>query len=350
MSRRQEWQSGYNIGTEWAVVTRSKKELGQVLRERIRLLSNLVARKPATYTPEWATTVDEAFTLYTRTSTVNLLQSVNVLLIDLDWPFPAYLDLRTEFDRIHKNFRSIERGWLGTIEVLFHGPSFALTVLGISIANLRGKIELRNTLEERERANRAMTQFFRMHQDEIFNDLQKARVLQSSRLILKDIERAYEKEMWAACITTTVPLLDSVVRAFFHTDRINVTIQTLRDAFFHEARLQPKDLMPGYAVWDGARDAATGNTLAKSVEEDLRLPGIYLSSFFEFAGRYYQWYASGNSCQDGTLNRHAIMHGAFDHWTEPNAVRMLTFLDLTIRLEPALRLLMHGRDAIPRRE
>jgi len=321
-----------------------------VLRERIRLVSSLVARKPASFTPEWASTVDDAFRLYTRTSTVNLLQSVNVLLIELDWPFPGYLDLRAEFDRMQKDFKSTHRDWLGRMEILFHGPSFTLTALGCSLANLKDELGGTKPGKARGLMDRGMGDLFKRHQDRVFKDLHEAEVLQRHKPVLKDIELAYEKEMWAGCITTTVPLLDAAVRAFLETDRINATIQTLRDAFYDEAELRPRDLMPGYAVWDGASNPARGNTLAKSVEEDLRLPGIYLSSFLEFAGRYYEWYASANSSQDGNLNRHAIMHGAFEHWTEPNAVRMLTFLDLTIRLEPALRLLLHGEHAIPQRK
>jgi hypothetical protein len=151
--------------------------------------------------------------------------------------------------------------------------------------------------------------------------------------------------MWAACISTTVPLLDFAMRAYFQTEKLNVSLQVLRDAFFNEAKLKPKDLMPGIAIWAGHVDPERGNTFAKSLNEDLRLPGIYLSSFFEFADRYYGWYSSADGTPCTALNRHAIMHCSSEYWTEPNAVRILTFLDLTLRLELVLKVLIRGEES-----
>ncbi|MBA3005317.1 MAG: hypothetical protein KJ900_00235 [Proteobacteria bacterium] len=71
-------------------------ELRSKLPINLHYLSTLIARKPQEFTQEWATNVDEAFSLYTRTSTVNLILSWNDLLAEEGWPFPSYLNLRQE--------------------------------------------------------------------------------------------------------------------------------------------------------------------------------------------------------------------------------------------------------------
>src|SRR5579864_6798173 len=72
------------------------KNLARVLPSNIRFLSTLIAKKPASFTPEWASTPDEAFSLYTNTSTVNFFLSFSDVLAEQNWPFPAYLDLKRE--------------------------------------------------------------------------------------------------------------------------------------------------------------------------------------------------------------------------------------------------------------
>ena len=104
--------------------------------------------------------------------------------------------------------------------------------------------------------------------------------------------------------------------------------------------------MPGHSLPEGNRDPDKGNAFANAIEEDLRLPGVYLASFVEFADRYYQWYKSAEIDSNTQLNRHAIIHCASEYWTQANAVRILIFLDLTIRLQRTLRILIHGKAAL----
>ena len=74
----------------------SPQALAATLPGNLRYLSSLIARKPREFTGEWAASAEEAFSLYTRTSTVNLILSWNELLAEYRWPFPAYLDMREE--------------------------------------------------------------------------------------------------------------------------------------------------------------------------------------------------------------------------------------------------------------
>jgi hypothetical protein len=75
------------------------ENLADVLDRNIRFLSTLIVRKPPSFTSEWAATPDEAFSLYTRTTTVNWALSFSNILAAQNWPFPAYLDLKYEMQR-----------------------------------------------------------------------------------------------------------------------------------------------------------------------------------------------------------------------------------------------------------
>jgi len=140
-----------------------------------------------------------------------------------------------------------------------------------------------------------------------------------------------------------LPLLDFLIRAYFGTDQLNVSIQTLRNAF-EKASIFPKDLQPGYAVWKGQQNPDEGNNVARSLEDDLRLTGVFLSSFVEFANAYYGWYRTDTN-EPRVLNRHAILHCATDYWTRNYTSKLLTFLDLALRLQRPLEVIIHGAEA-----
>lgn len=315
----------------------SMKELGLELPNRIRLLSSLIARKPAKFTSEWASTIDESFDLYTNTKTVNLVHSINQGLMELNWPFPAYLSLRSE---IARSTWAFSRRCSELARTLWRGPSLGLLLLTSWDPTGEGPAV------DQEHLDRGMVYIFQRNRKRVFDYLAACQSLRSKTPVVRDIEKAFEAGLWACCITTTMPLLDLVMRDYFDTQRLSVSIQALRDAFLKEAALRPYDLMPGSAIWDAHERPDRGNTFAKSLEEDLRLPGIYLSSFFEFADRYYRFYRSAEEAPESPLNRHAIIHCSFDLWTVENTVRILTFLDLTLRLRKPLRILIRGEEAL----
>ena|SRR5438094_5816276 len=130
--------------------------------------------------------------------------------------------------------------------------------------------------------------------------------------------------------STALGLLDFIMREYFQTNRLDVSLQTLRNAF-DKARILPRHLKPGYGVWDLTQETESG-ILFSSLDEDLRLPGVFLSSFVEFGSSYYAWYKIADETPS-TLNRHAIMHCASKYWAPHNAARLLTFLDLSLRLD-----------------
>lgn len=302
------------------------RELSSVLPGNLRTLSALIARKPPAFTPEWATTVDEAFFKYTRTSTINLLLSWAEVLAARDWPFPAYLDLVAETNGVA--FPSLRSGPSILVRLLVGRPALGDAILRAILS--KGPDPLDEVM---------CFQFWRRSRS-IFAWWRHSTLLQPLRRIILDIEQTYRRGLFAACIPTTLILFDYVLRDYFGTDNLRVSLQTLRNAL-DAAAILPKDFKPGSGIWDGLRDPASGNTFAGTLADDLRLPGVLLYSFAEFSNKYYGWYASASGALP-TLNRHAVMHCANLYWTRANAVRILSFLDLTLRLEKPLKILIRG--------
>jgi hypothetical protein len=303
----------------------SPTELAKNLPRNIQYLASLIARKPAEFTPEWAATVEEAFSLYTRTRAVNMLLAWNDVLTNFNWPFPGYIDLRCE----------LPTGKGKPVK----GPALFSGIMGKVLTTvLEGRGREQNA---RVFLDIAMPYLFQRQSESVFQYWSRHPLLNAKQPILENLYRCYNAKLWAACVPTALPLLDHVMRSYFATDKLRVSVQTLRDAF-EKARILPKDLKPGFAVWDGARNPDTGNSLTTSLEKDLRLPGVFLSSFAEFAGRYYAWYKSTAASPPDELNRHAIMHCACEYWTELNTAKLFTFFDLMLRIEKPLCILIHG--------
>ncbi|MGJ0486721.1 MAG: hypothetical protein ACR65R_19615 [Methylomicrobium sp.] len=314
----------------------SKKELGARIEANLRLLSSMIARKPIKYTREWARTPEEAFSLYTRTSTVNLIHSLNEGLIENGWPFPASMDIESE---IKMSIKDLSLGLvLRAFRVISAKSSLSVQLFYAALSDSK------NT---RPQFDRVMMRYFARHSNEIFKRWKSHPLLVSKSGLIDEISGTYEHDLWAACISTTLPLLDLVTRNYLGTDNLNAGMQVLRDAFFKIAGLRSKDLKPGYAIWDAVKDPEQGNTFALSLEEDLRLPGVYLASFFEFVDTFYTWCSSDTETPPTELNRHAVMHGhvAADYSTEVHATKLLMFFDLTLRVEPFLRIIVHGESA-----
>ncbi|MBZ5668259.1 MAG: hypothetical protein LAO04_00810 [Acidobacteriia bacterium] len=314
-----------------ARVPDSARDFATNLPANIKFLASQIARKPAAFTPEWASTADEAFSLYTRTSTVNLVLALNEVIADFDWPFPGYANLRRE---LGGNEHSALKSRLRFLINIF-SRDCSLFSSAVIAGVTSGKEKARALFDAR------MVRLFRRNAKSVFRYWHDHPLLVSRRVVVGDLKRCYEKELWAACVPTVLPLLDLVMRAYFGSDKLRLSIQTLRDAF-KAAKILPKDLKPGRAVWNGRREPTSGNALVATLEEDLRLPGVFLSSFVEFANTYYSWYTVTSTSPSSTLNRHAVMHCASEYWNEINATKSFTFFDLTLRIEKPLRILIHG--------
>jgi hypothetical protein len=309
----------------------SPQALAATLPGNLRYLSSLIARKPREFTGEWAASAEEAFSLYTRTSTVNLILSWNDLLAEYRWPFPAYLDLREE--AALARFWPLSRWKL--IRALISGRNVLQTLLAY--------FAFSDSTEKSEAGtSAAMTFLFSRHSKRVFRSWRENPLLRGREPVVDDIRATYRRGLFAACLPTALGLLDFIMREYFQTNRLDVSLQTLRNAF-DKARILPRHLKPGYGVWDLTQETES-SILFSSLDEDLRLPGVFLSSFVEFGSSYYAWYKIADETPS-TLNRHAIMHCASKYWAPHNAARLLTFLDLSLRLERVLKIVIHGSAA-----
>lgn len=303
-------------------VVKSKKEIGAQIADNIRFLASKIARKPTEYAHDWARIPEESLFLYTNTRTVNLILSFSEVLTMQGWPFPSFMSIEQVIFAHKKN----KMAWIRQL--------FLLKDIFISSVWANKKLKVLS--------DRLMIKYFRQNSDTTFSRWKSCPFLSEKSHLIDEIAITYKKQLWTSCISTTFPLLDFVMRHYLGTKNLNAGIQCLSDAFFRIANLKANDLKPGYAIWNAQNDSENGNTIATSLQEDLRLPGIYLASFFEFAKSFYAWYSSTTDSPPTTLNRHAVIHCAADYCTEVNTTKLLSFFDLTLHLEPFFRIIIHG--------
>ncbi len=293
------------------------------LKSNLKKLRASIARKPDQFESEYAITIQDSFTKYTRTSTINLILASNEVLCEFNWPFPAYM--------------------LGSkrlsIKIVLALIPFMLTDKTREIFQLLNTNKKSSPFSNQElqfHISKSMVRLFRLHKGEIFSYWKNHHFLQDKNYIIDNIKRTYRKGFWYACMTSAFPLLDFLCRKFFNTKCLNRDI-TYLIVMFKKAGIFPRDVKPGYIAWEVAEES--GENTQQATEKDLRLVGIVLGSFLEFADVYYAWYRKDASTNE--LNRHAIMHCASqDLWTEENATKVLVFLDLTLRLEPVFNILL----------
>ncbi|MGH9895998.1 MAG: hypothetical protein ACREA0_29220, partial [bacterium] len=152
-------------------------------------------------------TVDEAFTRYTNTSTVNLLLSWSDVLAERGWPFPAYLDLDREVAGLQLKRPQSTAGVL--LRIVLGRPIFSHATLWAALADhLAGDQQLFSIV--------MMTYFWR-HNRSIFAGWRQAPFLRSREPVITDIQRTYRRGYWAACIPTALILFDHVIRDYFGT-------------------------------------------------------------------------------------------------------------------------------------
>jgi len=311
----------------------SAKELALSLPNNLRYLSDLIARKPNEFTSEWAASPNEAFSLYTRTGTINLILSWNNVLEEEGWPFPAYLNLREEVN--------VTKSWPFTrwnvLRSLVTGKGMLPLPLMVSASSPApaGREQSVSTLMGFNfwRQSKKIFHFWRCHH-----------LLKGKEPIIDSINTTFRKRLFPACMPTVLGLLDFVLRDYFQTAHLNVSMQTLRNAF-EKAGILSEHLKPGFGVWNLEKGVEISRPFSTALEKDLRLPGIFLSSFVKFGSLYYNWYKIVDPDQKTPLNRHAIMHCASNYWSFTNAVKLLTFFDLTLRLERVLKIVIHGPSA-----
>jgi len=317
------------------------EELAKDLFDNLKSLADRIARKPPTFDPRWAKTIIEAFSLYTRTSSVNYFVAFGDSLREWEWPFPAYLDLDSEIKYSTRALRLDKwpRPFYPLLKLL-KWRSMNRLLLDLSLMDTTKSIR-------KKWIDWFLSRRFCKASKEVFAFWRAHPLLQSKRQVILDLEKAYNAKLWGTCIPSILPLIDYLMRHFFQTDNLFVSVSTLVDAF-RIAKLTPESLKPGYGVAFDITDEglvpARGPRVADSVEKDLRLPGVYLTSFVDFAFRYYSWHTTASSIEE--VNRHAVLHGDMNYWSKTQTTKVLMFFDLVVKLEPVLRIIV-GTEETP---
>ena len=294
------------------------------LKANFQKLKNEIKRKPLLYTSDYATTIPESFEKYTKTSSINLIVSLNEMLIEFDWPFPTYI----------QNDKSANK------------KMFILLTIIVVSEYMKEKIFFwKDTKIKEKHIKQYLDKFIYRHfslcKKNIFSSWKNDSIFSDKHYIIDNIHNTYSKGYWYACITSTLPLLDFLCRKYFNVKNLDRDI-TYIVSMFRQAEISVKDTKPGYIAWEVAKEK--GENIQKATSKDLRLVGIALSSFLNFAEIYYKFYRNDSKAMD-KINRHAIIHCAANQniWTKENATKILIFLDLTLSLKPVFTILLNER-------
>jgi len=301
------------------------------LKKNLELLRQAITRKPERYESDsdFAIKFSDSFTKYTRNCKVNLILSFSELLLEHKWPFPAYI-LEFSSDKWGK-FRS----YLAFFTIMY----FIKIKKFLILFDFPFKPRPPNQLPSQDKlTDDFMILYFWLHETKIFIDWQRNHIFQDKVYLIDNIRSCYKKGLWYACIVASFPLLDLLCREYFNSDNLAKQITAILKAF-EKAGITSRDMKPGYIAWDIAKEQ--GKSSDEASQTDLRLIGIGLGSFLDFAGIYYSFYKDDKRTEE--LNRHAILHCASvssDLWTRENATKLLIFIDLTLRLEDSLCILL----------
>jgi len=296
------------------------------LKKNLEMLRKAITRKPEKYEPDYAFKFCDSFTRYTRTSTINLILSLSELLLENKWPFPAYI-LESSGNNWGK-----AKSYLALFSISF----LKKIKNSLILFNLPFKPQSPSSYEKD--INNFMVVSFSLHEKNIFIDWRKNHNFQDKFYLIDNIRTCYKKGLWYACIVASFPLLDLLCRKYFNSNKLERDISSMLSTF-KTAGITSNHLKPGYIAWDIAKEQ--GLPTDEVTQTDLRLIGIGLGSFLDFAGIYYSWYRKDKGTSE--LNRHAIIHCASvssDLWTRENATKLLIFIDLTLRLEYPLCILL----------
>lgn len=297
------------------------------LKANLQKLKDKIARKPSVYTAEYASTISESFEKYTRTSNLNVIVSLNEILIEFDWPFPNYT----------LGNKTTQRKAI-LILIIMMSPEMIKQRIMFWKTNMNGKDEK----WIKKHLDKFMYRHFNLSKKEIFSSWKSNPILSGKHYIIDSIHKTYSKGYWYSCIVSTFPLLDFLCRKYFNAKKFDRDM-TYIVSMFQKAEITSRDTMPGHVAWEVAEEK--GENVQEATEKDLRLVGVALSSFLNFADIYYAFHRNDDVNSAETINRHAIIHGADnqDIWTRENATKILIFLDLTLSLEPVFDILLNEK-------
>ena len=291
----------------------------------LEILRGKIAHKPVDYIPQndYPRSIDDSFSRYTRTRHVNLILSLSdVLRLKFGWPFPFFVLSLSQ-----------SKYWLLTAAL----PIMVWVYVRISLKSM-----LHWSTDEVKKAwfanivDKSIVKLVQLSSRKLFRQWRSTKMLDAHHQELKEIQEIYVKGYWYSCVAAVFPLLDSVCRELLQTENLTKGVGHI-NKIFSQANICLGSLRPGYGAWDYAEK--NGENAQESSNKDLRLVGVALDSFLQFAAIYYGHFTQ--SQDTSVLNRHAVLHGAKGKiWTKEDATKLFLFLDLMINLLPVFEILL----------
>lgn len=297
----------------------------QQLVVNLESLRDMIARKPADYIPrnDFPMSIGDSFSRYIRTHHVNFILSFSDLLrIEYSWPFPFFV-----ITLCHS------KKW----QIMTAFPLLAWLYLSVSYKP-PGRLGQSAPVNSRIKTNidQLMVRLVRMSSRPLFQGWLSSSILAEHHQELRELQKVYRKGCWYPTITATFPILDYICRKLLRTENMTKGVGHINKVF-SQANISFELLRPGYGAWDYAK--SVGADAQELTSNDLRLVGIALESFLQFASVYYGHHDQGQGVS--VLNRHAVLHGGRGKvWTKEDATRALLFLDLMVRLYPIFDILL----------
>jgi hypothetical protein len=194
------------------------------LKKNLELLRKAITRKPERYEADtdFAIKFSDSFTKYTRNSTVHVILALSEMLLELKWPFPAYiLEFSSNSWGKYKSYLA-----LFTIFYLKKIKHF-LILFNFPLKPRPPKLPQ----FPRKEINDFMILSFGLHEKNLFIDWRRNRIFQDKVYLIDNIRTCYKKGLWYACIVASFPLLDLLCRKYFNSNKLERDITSMLSTF-----------------------------------------------------------------------------------------------------------------------
>ncbi len=340
------------------------------LLANLEKLRKLLPEKPKEYTPVYPKNIRDSLTMYLRQCTLGNMRMAAWRYENSKWPMPLYMDPeKIRLGRMNRHVLlsfTTKPFYYYTLVGMFKNktkPSrprptlWSRTIHSMLDKSWIDYYDYLNVATLTEYKNMSSVdevtlELFETNLDYIKRYMYTHVIFQDRMGILNDIFECYHRKNWYACITAMYPLLDAVVREYCGSIQFETDITTINKNFT-KAGFSPWDIdnlkhgaLYGKMIILQIAKKITAeesnkvcNEYSEKRKKELGFPGIALSSFLIFAAQYYKYVRKETRVNDD-LNRHAIIHNANTAYgTRLNAVKLFTFLFLTLELEPVLKIL-----------
>jgi len=241
-----------------------------------------------------------------------LIIAANALLLEHSWPLPFFL--------------------LGSSALQY------LLIIALSSEVIIRRLTRRKDAETPHELNRTIERFFRLAIRFKLRDIQSYwlshPLLKDKEDLVYEIFLAYRNSLWLTMSQCSLPIADRVVRDATGNPNLGY-------GFGHALKELKKQGVEtdSFESSEAISRFLNNSNLGPESNSDLRLIGPALRSFLELGESFFQ--DNYNEKTAVSVNRHAFAHcGDHSPVNQEHAMKILTFVDLALRLHEPLRILL----------